>query len=58
MKLVRTISHVNDHCQELGEYIRETTTKYFYRPTRASITAFISKRLGHVEPCSKCRKGH
>jgi hypothetical protein len=56
MKRVRTISRVDDHCQELGEYIRETRTQYFYRPTGASIIAFISKKLAHVEPCSKCRK--
>jgi hypothetical protein len=55
MKLVRTISGMHDHCQVLGEYIRETKTQYFYRPRFARVIAFVSKRLAHIEPCHKCR---
>jgi hypothetical protein len=43
-------------CRVLGELVRETSTRYIYRPRSGASDAFADKRTAgiHVEPCSAC----
>ena len=53
-KIVRMPSSLLRHCYELGEYVRETETRYVYRPRQSRSLGFILKQMAHVEPCPKC----
>ena len=55
-KIVRMPSSLLHHCYELGEYVRETETRYVYRPKQSRSLGFIPKQMAHVEPCPKCAK--
>jgi hypothetical protein len=55
MIIVREASRLGA-CSVLGELVRETSTRYIYRPRSGASEAFVDKRRPgiHVEPCSAC----
>jgi len=55
MILIREASRFGA-CKVLGELVRETSTRYVYRPRSGASEAFVDKRRPgiHVEPCSAC----
>ncbi len=36
------------HCYELGEYVRETETRYVYRPKQSRSLGLIPKQMAQV----------